>query len=47
MEAALVLDYKALYEREKAEKEALQITLAALRHDYHNMSSQLLRILWR
>ena len=41
MEAALVLDYKALYEREKAEKEALQITLAALRHEIDQLKKMI------
>jgi len=33
MEAALVLDYKALYEEQKAQNEALQLTISALRHE--------------
>lgn len=33
MEVALALDYKALYEQEKAEKEALQIRVTSLEHE--------------
>jgi transposase len=33
MKAATALDYKGLYEKGKAENEALQITVAALRHE--------------
>ena len=41
MEAATTADYKALYEKEKAEKEALQIAFTALRHEVEQLKKMI------
>src|ERR1017187_236588 len=41
MEAALVLDYKALYEKEKSEKEAILIAFNALRHELDQLKKMI------
>jgi len=41
MEAAVVLDYKALYEEQKAQNEALQLTVATLRHELDQLKKMI------
>ena len=41
MEAALVLDYKGLYEKEKSEKEAILIAFNALRHEMDQLKKMI------
>ena len=41
MEAAMVLDYKALYEEQKAQNEALQLTVSTLRHELDQLKKMI------
>ena len=41
MEAALVLDYKALYEEQKAQNEALQLTVSTLHHELDQLKKMI------
>jgi transposase len=41
MEAALALDYKVLYEEQKAQNEALQLTVSTLRHELDQLKKMI------